>query len=87
MSASRSRVTAQGQISVPAELRRKLGIGPGTVLEWEEEGDKIVVRRAGRFRSVEIHEAVFGSEKPTGKTLAEMREGIRSYARKRYAGD
>jgi len=28
-----SKVTAQGQISVPAEIRRKLGIGPGSVLE------------------------------------------------------
>ena len=29
-----SKVTAQGQISVPAELRKELGIGPGSVLEW-----------------------------------------------------
>ena len=46
-----SRVTAQGQISVPADVRRKLGIGPGSVLEWDEDDGKIVVRRAGRFTS------------------------------------
>jgi len=28
-----SRVTAQGQSSVPAEVRRRLGIGPDSVLE------------------------------------------------------
>ena len=32
MASARSKVTAHGQISVPAEVRRKLGIGPGSVL-------------------------------------------------------
>ena len=31
MSLPQSKVTAQGQISVPAEIRRKLGIGPGSI--------------------------------------------------------
>jgi len=39
MALARSRLTAQGQISVPAEIRRKLGVGPGSVLEWHEEGE------------------------------------------------
>ena len=51
MTIAHSKVTAQGQISVPAKVRRKLAIGPGSVLEWSEEGDQIVVRRAGRFSS------------------------------------
>jgi AbrB family looped-hinge helix DNA binding protein len=46
---AQSKVTAQGQISVPSEVRRKLGIGPGSVLEWKEEGDAVVVRKAGRL--------------------------------------
>jgi AbrB family looped-hinge helix DNA binding protein len=44
MALAQSKVTAQGQISVPAEVRQKLGIGPGSVLEWDEEGDSVVVR-------------------------------------------
>jgi antitoxin PrlF len=44
MAIARSKVTAQGQISVPAEVRRKLGVGPGSVLEWDEQGAEIVVR-------------------------------------------
>jgi antitoxin PrlF len=85
MAIGHSRVTAQGQISVPANVRRKLGIGPGSVLEWEEEGDRIVVRRAGRFSSKDIHRALFGSKEPEPKSLDELKEGIRRYARKRYA--
>ena len=43
MAIAHSRLTAQGQISVPAAIRRKLGVGPGSTLEWHEEGEKIVV--------------------------------------------
>ena len=53
------KVTAQGQISVPAEVRRKLGVGPGSILEWDEEGEKVVVRRAGRYSSTDVHRALF----------------------------
>jgi AbrB family looped-hinge helix DNA binding protein len=85
MAIAHSKVTAQGQISVPVEVRRKLGIGPGSVLEWEEEGGKMVVRRAGRFSSEEIHRAVFGARTPEARSPDELKEGIRRHARKRYA--
>jgi bifunctional DNA-binding transcriptional regulator/antitoxin component of YhaV-PrlF toxin-antitoxin module len=68
-------------------VRRKLGIGPGSVLEWEEEGNKMVVRRAGRFSSEDIHRALFGAKTPRPRSLAELKEGVRRYARKRYARD
>jgi AbrB family looped-hinge helix DNA binding protein len=80
-----SKITAQGQISIPADVRRKLGVGPGSVLEWEEDGDKIVVRRAGRFTSEDIHRELFGAKKLKTRSVEEMKEGIRRYARKRYA--
>ena len=78
-------VTAQGQISVPVDIRRKLGIGPGSILEWEEEGDKVVVRRAGSFSSEDIHQALFGARTPEARSVEELKEGILQYARKRYA--
>jgi AbrB family looped-hinge helix DNA binding protein len=85
MAIAHSKVTAQGQISVPLNVRRKLGIGPGSILEWEENGDEIVVRRAGRFSSEDIHQALFGARTPKAHTISELKEGIRNYARKRYA--
>lgn len=86
MALAHSKVTAQGQISVPSSVRRKLGIGPGSILEWDEEVDKIVVRRSVRFSSEDIHRALFPQEAPKSKTLQEMKEGIRRRARERYAG-
>lgn len=80
-----SKVTAQGQISVPADIRRKLGIGPGSVLEWDQDGDNIVVRRSARFTSEEIHRRLFPGKAPKTRTLEELKDGIRQNIRKRYA--
>ena len=85
MGRPQSKVTAQGQISVPAEIRRKLGIGPGSVLEWEEEGERVFVRKAGRYTSEDIHRAVFPEGPPKAQTVEEMDEGIREYMRKKHA--
>ena len=85
MTIARSTITAQGQVSVPAGVRKRLGTGPGSVLEWEDDGDRVLVRRAGRFSSEDIHRAVFGARKPKARTVKEMKEGIRKYVRKRYA--
>jgi antitoxin PrlF len=85
MALAHSKLTAQGQISVPADIRRKLGVGPGSVLEWEEDGDRIVVRRSARFTSEDIHRVVFAGRTPKPRTVDEMKEGIRRRARERYA--
>ena len=84
MAIAHSRLTAQGQISVPAAIRRKLGIGPGSTLEWHEEGDRIVVRRVGRFTSADLHEAVFSSP-PKRRSLQELKAGLKSHAVRRHA--
>jgi AbrB family looped-hinge helix DNA binding protein len=80
-----SKLTAQGQISVPVSVRKKLGIGPGATLQWEEDGGRIVVRRAGRYTSEDIHRAVFRDKKAAGRTMEELKMGIREYIGKRYA--
>lgn len=85
MALSRSRITAQGQISVPAEVRKKLGVGPGSMLEWGQEGDTIVVRRSGKYSTNDIHRALFPDGPPRRRTLAELKEGIREYIRERHA--
>lgn len=85
MPLARSKLTAQGQISVPIEVRKKLGIGPGSILEWDEENNNIVVRRSGRFSSEDIHRALFPQKPPKPRTLADMKEGLRQRARERYA--
>lgn len=79
-----SKLTTQGQVSVPASVRRKLGIGPGSTLIWEAEDDRIVVRRAGAHTSAAIHDALFVSA-PTRKTLKDIKAGLAEHVRRRHA--
>jgi antitoxin PrlF len=82
----RSRITAQGQISVPAAVRKKLGIGPGSVIEWEEKGeDEVMLRRSGKYTSVDIHKILF-KKPPRPVSLKDLKEGIRTYIRRKHAG-
>lgn len=76
MPMSHSKVTARGRISVPAEIRRKLGIGPGSVLEWEQEGDRVFLRKRARYTSEDIHRALF-AKPPKPRKLEELKEAIR----------
>jgi antitoxin PrlF len=84
MAIAQSKVTAQGQISVPAEIRKKLGIGPGSVLEWDEHENGVVVRRVGRFSSEDVHNALF-AKKQKKRPAKDVKDAIRKYIRKRHA--
>jgi AbrB family looped-hinge helix DNA binding protein len=53
MSSATSKVTSQNQISIPAEVRRRFGIVPGTELVWEERDGELVVH-AKRFSLDEV---------------------------------
>ena len=86
MAISQSKLTAQGQISVPAEIRKRLGLGPGSVLEWDEKSGEVVVRKAGKYSSVQVHEALFGA-RGKAKPKADVKAGIRKHIRRRHARD
>ncbi|HZU29300.1 MAG TPA: AbrB/MazE/SpoVT family DNA-binding domain-containing protein [Bryobacteraceae bacterium] len=87
MAIARSKITAQGRISVPPDVRKKLGVAPGSILEWYEDNGRIIVRRAGRFSSEDIHKAVFANRPPRAQTVDAMKAGIRRWMRKRHARD
>ena len=57
------------------------------MLEWQEEGDAVVVRRSGRYSSLEVQRALFGDKPPKRRGLAELKEGIRRNVRARHARD
>jgi len=84
MKLSQSRITAQGQISVPAEIRRRLALVPGSVLEWGAEQDHITVRRAGSHSFDDLHHTLFPQE-PVARSLEDLKDGIRQHVRARHA--
>ncbi|RYF38998.1 MAG: AbrB/MazE/SpoVT family DNA-binding domain-containing protein [Comamonadaceae bacterium] len=84
-----TKLTSQGQVSVPASVRRALGLTPGSTLEWIEEQGRIVVKRATRHDSQAVHQALFpeGNGASAPKSLDELKQGIRQRMKSRHASD
>ena len=92
MPLAHSKLTAQGQISVPSGIRKKLGIGPGSILEWHEINEQVVVRKAGQHTMDDVHDALFPKGRPkqgirqgTGIATASVKEGIKAHMRQKHA--
>jgi len=84
-----TKLTSQGQVSVPAAVRQFLSLTPGSVLVWTEEEGRITVERAVRHSTAEVHQALFANGAPASgpaKTLAELKQGIRQHMQRRHAG-
>lgn len=81
-----TKLTSQGQVSIPAEVRKVLGVGPGSVVEWEQRGNEVIVRRKTRYSWDDVHQALFPSGPPqVAKTLEELDAGKAAYVRERHA--
>ena len=46
-----SRITSKGQVTVPIEIRRKLGLRQGDKVEFREQGGEAVIARATQPKS------------------------------------
>jgi AbrB family looped-hinge helix DNA binding protein len=84
---AQSKLTSRGRISVPSEVRKKLGVSPGSVLEWDEQGGQIVVRRADRYGWDDVRKALFPKGLPQAHTLDELKDGKKTYIRRKSAVD
>jgi antitoxin PrlF len=85
MRIAQSRLTSQGQVSVPAQVRRRLGLAAGSILEWETDGEQVIVSRGHRYSSADLHAKLFPEGPPETKSLEEVKEGIRHAVAKRHA--
>jgi AbrB family looped-hinge helix DNA binding protein len=86
MALPQSKLTAEGRTSVPAEIRRELGLEPGSALGWDQQGDTVVVRRVGRYSSEDIHRALFQT-RPKPRKLEELEQAVRRHVRNKQARD
>ena len=88
---TQTKLTSQGQVSVPAAVRSFVHLIPGSVRVWSQEGDRIFVERAKRHSTAEVHRALFAdradgpstSEAP--RTPKELKHGIRQRLQRRHA--
>lgn len=86
MKSVKSRITAQGQVSVPAEVRKALGVGPGATIEWAQREGVVVVSRSGGYTSEDMHLAAFPDGPPAGPPV-DVKKAIAQYIRARHARD
>jgi AbrB family looped-hinge helix DNA binding protein len=79
------RLTEKSQVTIPISIREKLGIGPGSEVDFLDRGDFVEVVRKGageapfdRRRRLQAHlDAVAGSLDLGGRTTDEYMEEIR----------
>jgi antitoxin PrlF len=62
-----ARITSKGQVTVPHEIRRALGVGPGDKLEFEKEGSVVRVRPVRAQSPFEKYRGIGNPNVPTGK--------------------
>ena len=67
-----SKISSQNQITLPGDVRKKLGVKPGDKVIFIEEGDKVVIRSL-RDLTCEVVEGF----KDFDKTEKEFREGFK----------
>ncbi len=79
-----SKISSQGQVSIPAPVRSKLGLAPGSTVQWCVQGERVFVRRATRYTSQDIHDALFPTP-PEPLTVEEMKEAIGRHLREKHA--
>ena len=85
MAIARSKLTAKGRTTVPAEIRKRLGVAAGTLLEWVEKDGEIIVRRARKSSWRDVRKILFPDGPPAPAPLDELSEGRRRYVRRKQA--
>ena len=80
-----TRITSQGQVSVPAAIRRKLGVEPGSTLQWTVRGDEVVVKRRAGSSFEDMHKILFPDGLPKPISTKQMKEAIANYAHEKHA--
>ena len=69
----RAKVAERGQVTIPKALRERLGISPGTVLEFEAENGRLVAAKAEPVDRLEQIFGKFGRGRSSDAVVAELR--------------
>ena len=61
-----AKVTLKGQITIPIEIRKKLGVKDGDKVIFFEENGRIVMENSVRIALKEVHDAFIGEAERVG---------------------
>ena len=82
-----TKLTSQGQVSVPAAIRHLLALTPGSSLVWTQEEGRVTVQRAVRHTTSDVHRALFADNVPSNepRSLVDLKQGIRNRMKSHHA--
>jgi len=66
-------VAERGRVTIPKRLRERLRIRPGTVLEFREEADRLVVEKAETTGALERWYGRLGRQRRTDDIIRALR--------------
>ena len=66
-------VAERGQVTIPKRLRERLGIRPGTVLEFREEADRLVAEKAETAGALDRWYGSLGHQRRTDNIIRSLR--------------
>ena len=69
----KAKVAERGQVTIPKRLRDRLGVKPGTVLEFSEEHGRLVAVKAGGIDPVGEVLGCLGKKLNTDAMMAQLR--------------
>jgi len=68
-----ARVTRKGQVTIPKEVREKIGIFPGTQVKFEIEGEKCVLKKEVRGSVFDKWVGYLKTKKSADEIMEELR--------------
>ena len=82
-----TKLTSQGQVSVPAAIRHLLALTPGSAIVWTQDKGQVTVQRAVKHTTEDAHKALFGNEDTmlAPKSLQDLKQGIADYIKQKHA--
>jgi len=73
MQSMKARVAERGQVTIPKRLRERLGVKPGTVLEFSEDHGRLIAVKAGGIDPVGEVLGCLGKGLRTDDVMAQLR--------------
>ena len=73
MRSMKARVAERGQVTIPKRLRERLGVKPGTVLEFSEEHGRLIAVKSGSIDPVGEVFGCLGKRLNTDAVMAQLR--------------
>ena len=70
----KAKVAERGQVTIPKALRKKLGLAPGTVLDFEADDGRLIAVKVQPRGPVDAVFGTLGRGRSTDELVSELRD-------------